>query len=58
MKKTSKAPKTTARTAKPKPAKRRAFPYQKVAELWEREKTIPEIAKAIVRVTRTPTAAF
>jgi hypothetical protein len=50
MKKASKTPKKSARTAKHKPAKRRAFPYQKVATLWAQEKTIPEIAKAVGRV--------
>jgi hypothetical protein len=45
MKKTSKTPKKLVR-----PAKRRAFPYQKVADLWAQDKTIPEIAKAIGQV--------
>lgn len=35
---------------KPKAAKRRPFPYAKVALLWEQGKTIAEIAKAIGRV--------
>jgi hypothetical protein len=50
MKKPSKSLQKSARPAKPKPAKRRTFPYEKVAKLWSREKTIPEIAKAIGRV--------
>lgn len=37
-------------TRKPKAAKRRPFPYAKVALLWEEGKTIAEIAKAIGRV--------
>jgi hypothetical protein len=47
MKRPSKTLKTTARTAKHKPAKRRPFPCEKVAQLRAQEKTIPEIAKAI-----------
>jgi hypothetical protein len=48
--KTSKTLKKSARTAKPQPTKRRPFPYEKGAELWAQEKTIPEIAKVIGRV--------
>ena len=50
MKKPSKTRKKAARPAKPKTTKRRLFPYEKVADLWEQGKTIPEIAKAIGRV--------
>lgn len=50
MKKTSKIPKKSTLPAKRSPAKRKAFPYQKVAELWAEGKTIAEIAKAIGRV--------
>jgi len=46
MKKATPAPKN----AKARRDKRRAFPYQKVAELWADGKTIAEIAKAIGRV--------
>jgi len=50
MKKPSKTTKKATRPAKPKTTKRRLFPYEKVADLWAQEKTIPEIAKAIGRV--------
>jgi hypothetical protein len=50
MKKRSKPRKKSPPTAKQKPAKRRAFPYLKVAELWAAGKTIPEIAKSVGRV--------
>jgi hypothetical protein len=50
MKNKSKTLKKSARTAKHKPTKRRPFPYEKIAELWGQEKTIPEIAKAVSRV--------
>jgi ribosomal protein L32 len=46
MKKATPAPKK----AKARRDKRRAFPYQKVAELWADGKTIAEIAKTIGRV--------
>ena len=49
MKKPSKKPKKLVR-AKHKAAIGRPFPYEKVAELWAQEKTIPEIAKIIGRV--------
>jgi hypothetical protein len=50
LSKASTKPKKAARPAKRKRATSRAFPYAKVAEMWEQEKTIPEIAKAIRRV--------
>ena len=50
MSKASTKPKKGARSAKRKRATSRPFPYAKVAEMWEQEKTIPEIAKAIRRV--------
>jgi len=50
MKKPSKTRKKATRPAKRKTPKRRLFPYEKVADLWAQEKTIPEIAKAIGRV--------
>lgn len=43
--------KSVRKTKKPaKAAKRRSFPYAKVALLWEEGKTIGEIARAISRV--------
>ena len=50
MKKPSKTTKKATRPAKRKTAKRRPVPYQKIADLWAQEKTIPQIAKAIGRV--------
>jgi hypothetical protein len=50
MKKPSKRLKKAALAVKPKLAKRRRFPYARIAKLWALEKTIPQIAKAIDRV--------
>jgi hypothetical protein len=50
MTKASGKPKKSARSAKRKRATSRPFPYEQVAKMWAREKTIPEIAKAIGRV--------
>lgn len=44
------ASKTPKKSAKPKRATSRPFPYAKVSEMWAQERTIPEIAKAIGRV--------
>ncbi len=55
----SKTPKKAARPAKRKHATSRPFPYAEVAEMWTREKAIPEIAKrfgalakVMIRTTR------
>jgi hypothetical protein len=45
MTKTRKTPKKFSNTAK-----RRAFPYDRVAKMWAQEKTIAQIAKATGRV--------
>jgi len=50
MTKASRTPNKSARPAKGKRATCRPFPYEQIAKLWAREKTIPEIAKAIGRL--------
>jgi hypothetical protein len=52
LSKSSKTPKKAARPASRKPVTSKAFPYAKVAEMWAQEKTIPEIGKAIGRVSK------
>jgi hypothetical protein len=50
VKKTPQAAKSGVRQATLRRAKRRVFPYARVAKLWAKGKTIAEIAKAIERV--------
>jgi hypothetical protein len=50
LKKSRKKLKRPALAVKHKPAKRRKFPYARIAKLWALQKTIPQIAKAIGRV--------
>jgi hypothetical protein len=44
--------KKASRPVNRKRATNRPFPYAKVAEMWAQGKTIPEIAKAIDRVSK------